>query len=137
VDVVVISHKMKDPIEGEKVGDTLVISPGQRGEHVGVVDIAWDGGQKKVVRITSKIHPLGEDIPDDTGFTKVVEEFNRKINAARDEEYRRKQAQQELDQRTKALVEQALKMTPEEFHEFYQKEMQNMQQMPESQKLQP
>ena len=137
VDVAVVGHGSRNPIEGERVGKTLVISPGLKGQHVGVIDIAWDGGQEEVVGMTSKIHPLGSDIPDDTGFAEVIREFNRKINAARDEEYRQRQAQEEEDQRTKALVERALKMTPEEFYEFYQKEMQDMLEMPESQKVQP
>jgi 2',3'-cyclic-nucleotide 2'-phosphodiesterase (5'-nucleotidase family) len=137
VNVAVISNKTEKTIEGERIGETLVTGPGLKGEHIGVIDIEWDDGQGRIVGITSEIHPLGKDIPDDPGFTKLVEEFNRKINTARDEDYRRKQSQKAMDKKTKDIIEKALKMTPEEFHEFYKKEMQSMQQIPESQKVQP
>jgi 2',3'-cyclic-nucleotide 2'-phosphodiesterase (5'-nucleotidase family) len=122
IDIAVIGgHKAKDPMEGERVADTLVIRLGTKGEYIGVIDMTWDARQKGIVDIVHELHPLDKDIPDDTGIIEVVEAFNRDINTWREEEYRRKEMQ---SQDMQALVERALKMTPEEFHEFFREEMQ-------------
>jgi 2',3'-cyclic-nucleotide 2'-phosphodiesterase (5'-nucleotidase family) len=121
IDVAVIGHKVAELMDGEKVADTLVISLGTKGEYIGVIDMTWDPRQKKVVDIVHEVHPLDSDIPDDTGIIEVVQEFNRDINTWRDAEYKRKKMQ---NQDMKALVERGLKMTPEEFHEFFREEMQ-------------
>jgi len=121
IDIAVIGYKTKNPVGGERVADTLVIRLGTKGENIGVIDMEWDAGQKGIADIAHEIHPLDKDIPNDTGIIEVIEEFNRDINTWRDEEYRKKQVQ---SQDMKALVERGLKMTPEEFHEFFREEMQ-------------
>ncbi len=120
IDVVVIGHNVKDFMDGEKVADTLVISLGTKGEYIGVIDMTWDPRQKGVVDIAHEVHPLDKDIPDDPGILDLILAFNRDIDTWRAAEYRRRQMQ---SQDMKALVERGLKMTPEEFHEFFREEM--------------
>jgi 2',3'-cyclic-nucleotide 2'-phosphodiesterase (5'-nucleotidase family) len=121
IDVIVMSHKVKDFMDGKKVADTLVVGLGNKGENVGVIDMTWDLRQKGIINFVYESHPLDKNIPDDPGIIDLLQEYTQDINAWRDAEYKRKQMQ---SQEMKALIERGLKMTPEEFHKFFQEEMQ-------------
>jgi predicted Zn-dependent protease with MMP-like domain len=58
---------------------------------------------------------LGDDVEYDQGIKELVRAFNIKVNKRQEEEYRRmKQQQSEIE----AIVERAMKMTPEEFLKY-------------------
>ena len=124
VDIAIIGHMIK-PLEGKRVGKTLVISPGNKGERVGVIHVAWDTQKKKIVKMDHNIYPLGDDIESDNDILELVREFNLKVDKLRAVEFKRKKKEQ--DAQVKALIERSKNMKPEEFIKFYREEMKKRQ----------
>jgi len=120
LDIAIIGH-VKIPLEGKRVGKTLVISPGNKGECVGVVHVTWDPQKKKIVKMDHNICPLGDDIESDSDIFELVRAFNLEVDKLRAEEYRWKKKEQEAQVR--ALIERSRNMKPEEFIKFYREEM--------------
>lgn len=115
IDLLLLGHIKKD-IPGEMINDTLLVSPGKKGENVNVVDVDYDLQKRAIRRLTSELYPLGNDIEKDPEIIALLGPFNEKFEAMRNAEYRQDQTKQgEIRQ----LVDDSLKMTPEEFFNTY------------------
>jgi 2',3'-cyclic-nucleotide 2'-phosphodiesterase (5'-nucleotidase family) len=106
---VVISLQDKIPNEGETIGKTLLVSPGQKGEHVGVVDLVWDANAKKIKNMVPKIHALDKTVAADRAINDLVREFNTKVDRERAREDRKKAGG------IGSVIQKNMQMSPEEF----------------------
>jgi len=124
IDIAVVGHMRQEPIEGKKINDTLVVGAGMKGEHIGVIDAAWDPVHQKIDALDHRLVPLGDDIPYDTRIIELVREFNQKADAQEEEAQRLKEAQQS---ESKEMIERLKKMTPEQFMEYYHNQLEKQQ----------
>jgi 2',3'-cyclic-nucleotide 2'-phosphodiesterase (5'-nucleotidase family) len=117
IDLVVAGH-VANPVEGQKVGRTLVVSPGKKGENIILADMVWNKRDKKISAIESRLVPLDSSIAEDPAIAGLINTLNVKIENARNAQYQR-QTKQKADNRI--LIDRSLKMTPEEFLNSYNK----------------
>ena len=124
IDVAIISHVTSCSLKAETVGKTMVVSAGEKGGRLGHIKGVWGIKEKKMVSMSFENYPLGGDIAYDDGIQQLIMDFTASVNKAQAEEYREKmrQNQPEEDEETKAMIEQTMQMTPEEFFKYYQEE---------------
>lgn len=79
----VISLKENSVGKDEIIGSTLLLSPGNKGEYVGMVDIKWDQNKKQIITMTPSMIALDQTYDGDPEITKLVEVFNRKVDLSR------------------------------------------------------
>lgn len=65
--------------EGERVGDVTIVQAGQYGEHLGRVELAWDGERLVVER--ASVLPLGEEIPPSAAVQAEIGAIEREAEA--------------------------------------------------------
>ncbi len=133
IDMAIISHVTSCSLRAETVGKTLVVSAGEKGGRLGHIKGVWGAGEKKMVSMSFENHPLGSDIAYDDGIQQLIMDFTASVNKADTEEYREKMRrnQAEEDAEIKAMTEQTMKMTPEEFFKYYQEEVEERTNIPQ------
>ncbi|MBN1831467.1 MAG: hypothetical protein JW896_05085 [Deltaproteobacteria bacterium] len=133
IDIAIISHVTSCSLEAETVGKTLVVSAGEKGGRLGHFKGVWGKEEKKMLSMSFENHPLGSDIADDDGIQQLIMDFTASVNKADSEEYREKmrRIQPEEDAEIKAMTERTMKMTPEEFFQFYHEELEERTNIPQ------
>ncbi len=69
--------------EGERVGRVLIAQAGEYAEHVGRIDLAWDGEQLSVTRIA--VLPVGEATPPSARVQSEIAAIEREVEQFLDE----------------------------------------------------
>jgi len=115
IDVAVLGHQ-RMAYEGSRIGDTLVISPGGKGERVAVIDMSWNPTDNRATHTAHAIHPLDAGIDEDPDILVLFEQLNTKIDAARHEAYLHQKA---MEAKARSIVEGSRQMSPDEFFKTY------------------
>jgi 2',3'-cyclic-nucleotide 2'-phosphodiesterase (5'-nucleotidase family) len=115
IDVAVLGHQ-RLVYEGTRIGDTLVISPGGKGERVAVIDLSWNSAEKRANHTAHAIHPLDAGIDEDPDILALFEQLNTRIDVARHEAYLH---QKEMEAKARSIVEGSRQMSPDEFLKTY------------------
>lgn len=110
---IVISLQDKSPNEGETIGETLLVSPGQKGENVGVVDLVWDANNKRITKMTPKMYALDQTVVPDPAINDLVRGFNTKVDRERAREARTRMG--DAPRGIDAVIQKNMQMSPEEF----------------------
>lgn len=79
VELIVGAHSHNLLPEGERVGDVMIAQAGQYGEHLGRVDVVWDGERLLIER--ASVLPLGEEIPPSPAVLTEIEAIERDAEA--------------------------------------------------------
>ncbi len=89
MDVVIMGHDSGYQPGPDRVGQTLVVRPGNRGQYVHSLDLTLDG-DAKIVDSTGRGKPLVESVAKDPEFDKVVTEWETAFKVRQGEEVRKK-----------------------------------------------
>ena len=79
IDAVTIGHGGEQKFLPEKIGSASVFHTGRRGQYMGRLELALAGN--KVTGTSGEVQPLGEVVPIDPEFDRVVKAFNKKYEA--------------------------------------------------------
>ena len=83
VDLILGAHSHKLLPEGERVGRLPIAQAGEYAEHVGRIDLAWDGEQLSVTRIA--VLPVGETAPPSARVLSEIAAIEREVEQFLDE----------------------------------------------------
>jgi 5'-nucleotidase len=89
MDVVILGDDPGYQPEPDRVGGTLLIHPGSRGQYVHSLDLTLDGNAK-IVDSKGEGKQLGENVAKEPEFDKVVTEWETGFKARQAEEMRKK-----------------------------------------------
>jgi 5'-nucleotidase len=79
VDVVVVGHSPSYKFIPERIGQTLLIQAGNRGQYVNVLELTLND-QNTIVDYNGEARPLGDTVALDEDFDAVVTKFNKKYD---------------------------------------------------------
>ena len=79
IDAVTIGHAGEHKFLPEKIASTSVVHTGRRGQYIGRLELALAGN--KVTGHSGEVQALGEVVPVDPEFDRVVKAFNKKYDA--------------------------------------------------------
>lgn len=83
VELIVGAHSHDLLPEGERVGSVAIAQAGQYGEHLGRIDLLWDGAALHVERM--RVLPLGADIPPAASVLGAIAAAESDVGAFMDE----------------------------------------------------
>jgi len=89
MDVVIVGHNPGYLPSPERVGQTLLVRPGNRGQYVCSLDLTLSGNAK-IVDFKGEGKPLGEAVAKDPEFDKVVTQWETEFKARQAAELRKK-----------------------------------------------
>lgn len=78
VDVVLSGHSQELLPNGEKIGKTMIISPGADGEYVGKLTVSF-GRNSKIRGYENEIVALDADIPEDARIAKLIQDAQKPV----------------------------------------------------------
>jgi 2',3'-cyclic-nucleotide 2'-phosphodiesterase (5'-nucleotidase family) len=79
VPLIIGAHTHNLLSEGERVGDVTLAQAGQHAEHLGRVDLAWDGERLTVAHVA--VIPVGDDIPMAQAVLDEAQVIEREVTA--------------------------------------------------------
>ena len=79
VDVVVVGHSPTYKFLPERIGETLIIQAGSRGQYLSVLELTLDEGNN-IIDYNGESRPLGSTVDVDEEFDGVVTAFNKKYD---------------------------------------------------------
>lgn len=89
IDVVILGNNPGYQPGPNRVGETLMVHPGSRGQYLHALDLALDGNSK-ILDSKGRGKPLNESVVKDPEFDRVVTEWEAAFKARQAEEMRRK-----------------------------------------------
>jgi sulfur-oxidizing protein SoxB len=89
MDVVIMGSNAGYQPGPDRVGETLMVHPGSRGQYLHVLDLVLDGNSK-ILDSKGRGKPLNESVAKDPEFDKVVTDWETAFKARQAEEMRQK-----------------------------------------------
>jgi 2',3'-cyclic-nucleotide 2'-phosphodiesterase (5'-nucleotidase family) len=80
IDVIVVAHEQM-LVDGERVGRTLIVSPGEEGNRVGILHLGFSGGRPVVLGNEFRLFRYKAD-PDDPEVRHMIDEYWAALKAA-------------------------------------------------------
>jgi len=80
IDVVVVGHAPTYKFVPERIGNTILINGGNRGQYLGVLELTLNA-EKAIVDYNGESRPLGDVVAIDPEFNALITEFNQKYDA--------------------------------------------------------
>ncbi len=103
MDVVVVGHNPGYQFNPDRVGQTLMIRPGNRGQYLCALELTL-GDDMKVVDYNGEGKPLGETVVKDPALDKTITKWETDFNARKSSEARKNAAKAAIDQGTEKYV---------------------------------
>ena len=103
MDVVLVGHNPGYMFNPDRVGETLMLRPGTKGQYISVLELSLDDSNK-IVDFSGEGKPIGKEIEESKDFFIAVTEFEETLKKAKREEEREKAAKDASVQGTDKYV---------------------------------
>jgi predicted CXXCH cytochrome family protein len=103
MDVVVVGHNPSYQFNPDRVGQTLVIRPGNRGQYLCSLELTL-GADGKIADYNGEGKPLGETVEKDPALDKIITKWETDFNARKTAETRKSAAKAAVNQGTEKYV---------------------------------
>jgi 2',3'-cyclic-nucleotide 2'-phosphodiesterase (5'-nucleotidase family) len=72
--------------EGIKIKDTWIVQAGEKGEHLGRLDILWDKRKRAIVEAKAQVIPINPQLGEDDSLRALLELYQSKVGRILDQE---------------------------------------------------
>jgi hypothetical protein len=102
IDIVIVGHNPGYMFNPDRVGETLIIRGGNRGQYLGTLELTLDGG--KIVDYNGEAKPMDDGVAKDASYESLENTFDTAYKDRENQEKRKTAAEKAMLQGTEKYV---------------------------------